>query len=238
MGTAQQLLIYGAAAGSTDPNFSSVVLLCHFDGADGSWTPPLNVVQALGRGSVMAGGPAAQLDTAQSLFGGASLYVNNSITQYAYSLLSADYAFGTGDFTIEFAIYLSTLGTDIIFDMRPASTNGAYAALSMSSGGNLYYYVSSATRITGTAVLTANTWQRIAVSRVSGTTRMFVEGTQVGSSWSDSTNYLQSRVMFGASSNNTGTDPINGWLDEARITNGVGRYSSNYTVATAAFPDS
>lgn len=237
MGTAQQLLIYGAASGSTDPSFGSVVLLCHFDGADGSWTPPLNVVQALGRGNVMSGGATAQLDTAQSLFGGASLWVNNTTTQWAQSATHTDYAFGTGDFTIEFAVRTPTLSADILYDQRPGS-NGAYPALSTNSSGDLFYYVSGATRITGSAVLATNTWKRIAVSRVSGTTRMFVEGTQVGSSWSDSTNYLQAAITIGASSISIGQTPWDGWIDEMRITKGVGRYSSNYTVATAAFPDS
>lgn len=237
MGTAQQLLIYGAGSGGGDPNFSSVVLLCHFDGADGSWVPPVNVVQALGRGSVMSGGSTVQLDTAQSLFGGASLWVNNTTTQWAQSASSTDYAMGSGDFTIEFALRTPTLAADILYDQRPGS-EGAYPALSMNASGDLFYYVSSATRITGSAVLSANTWHQIAVSRVSGTTRMFVDGTQVGSSWTDSTTYLQAAITIGASSISIGGSPFNGWIDEMRVTKGVGRYSSNYTPAAVAFPDS
>ena len=236
MGTAQQLLLGGGGGGAADPYFSSVVLLCHADGADGVGTPT-NVVQALGRGEIMSGAGGMQFDTDQALFGPSSMLIGNNVTQYVKSDSHADYAFGTGDFTIEFALRTATLAADIVFDMRPASTNGAYAALSMSSGGDLYYYVSSAIRITGTAVLTTNTWQRVAVSRVSGTTRMFVDGTQVGSSWTDSTNYAQSRIVFGASSYTLGNDPYNGWVDEMRITKGVGRYAGSYTVDASAFPD-
>lgn len=234
MGATHQMMFHSMGGG--DPYFSSVVLLCHADGADGAGTPT-NVVQALGRGNVMSGGAAMQFDTAQALFGPSSMLIGNSVTQYVKSDSHADYALGSGDWTIELAIRTASLGTDIIFDMRPASTNGAYAALSMNSSGDLFYYVSSATRITGTAVLTTNAWQEIAVCKISGTTRMFVAGTQVGSSWTDSTTYLQSRMVFGASSFTLGNDPYNGWIDEIRITKGIGRYSGNYTVATAAFPD-
>lgn len=234
MGAAQQMMFH--TSGPADPYFSNVVLLCHCDGPDGVGTPT-NVVQALGRGEIMSGGGGMQFDDAQALFGSSSMLIGNNVTQYVKSDSHADYAFGTGDFTIEFSLYTSTLGTDIVFDMRPASTEGAYAALSMNASGNLFYYVSSATRITGTAVLTTGAWQRICVSRVSGTTRMFVDGTQVGSSWTDSTNYAQSRIVFGASSKSLGSDPYNGWIDELRITKGVGRYSANYTPDAAAFPN-
>lgn len=236
MGTAQQLLIGGGGgSAASDPYFASVVLLCHADGADGTG-PPINVVEPLGRGDDMASS-AALFDTAQALYGASSLK-HQSNPSYGLSASHTDYAFGTNDFTIELALYGNAVSTRVIFDMRPAASEGAYAALSMNSSGNLFYYVSSSTRITGTAVLTSGAWQRVAVSRVSGTTRMFVDGTQVGSSWTDSTTYLQSRIVIGAQSKTLGSDPFNGWSDEIRITNGVGRYSGNYTVATAAFPDS
>lgn len=236
MGCAQQLLIGVGGGAASDPDFSSVVCLVHFDGTNGSNTFT-NVRYPTKGETVTDNGGGATVSTAQSLFGGGSLGVGNVNPAYVLSASHADYAFGTADFTIEFALYTGTMGTDIIFDMRPASTNGAYAALSTSSGGDLYYYVSSATRITGSAVLSTSTWHQIAVSRVSGTTRMFVDGTQVGSSWTDSTTYLQSRIVLGASSNSLGSDPWNGWIDELRITNGVGRYSSNYTPSGVAFPD-
>lgn len=220
-----------------DPAFSSVVFLCHFDGTDGDSTAT-NVVQALGRGNTIGGGATRQIDTAQALFGTASAWINNTTSQWWTSGTHADYALGSGDFTIEFACRTPSLAADIVFDMRPGGIEGAYPALSINASGNLFYYVSSATRITGTSVLTTNTWHRIAVSRVSGTTRMFVDGTQVGSNWTDSTTYLQSAIVLGASSFSIGQTPWNGWIDEVRITKGVGRYSANYTVATEAFPDS
>lgn len=225
--------MHGAlGGGGVDPYFSNVVLLCHFDGANGS-TTYANIVYPT-RGNTIGNGP---LDTAQALFGPSSLGVAAAVNKYAISATQADYALGSGDITIEMAIRLSTLGSVVIFDMRPASTNGAYPALSTNSSGDLFYFVGGATRITGSAVLGTNRWDVIAVSRVSGTTRMFVNGVQAGSNYTDGNNYLQSRVVLGASSFTLGQTPINGWADELRITKGTGRYSANYSVATAAFPN-
>lgn len=217
-----------------DQYFTNVVLLCHCDDLISSGTF-LNVVKQYGRGEVLSG--FGDADTTQKLFGRASHYVHNANPRYVSSASHADYAFGTGDFTIEFATYTTTISADILFDMRPTSTQGAYAALSCDASGNLFYFLSNATRITGTGVLVANRWQRIAVSRISGVTRMFVDGVKVGSNYTDTANYLQSRVVFGASSFTLGSSPYDGWMDEFRITKGVGRYLNNYTVASSAFPD-
>lgn len=218
-----------------DPYFSNVVLLCHCD----ELTAPgeiLNFVKQFGRGETMVGSHVV-INNSTKLFGDGSIAVLNGNPRYALSGSHADYAFGTGDFTIEFATYTGTLAADILFDMRPTSTQGAYAALSTDTSGNLFYFLSNATRITGTAVLKTNRWQRIAVSRKSSTTRMFVDGVQVGSSYADSATYLQSRVVFGSSSFTLGSSPYDGYMDEFRITKGVGRYVSTYAVATAPFPD-
>lgn len=220
---------------SGDPYFSNVVLLCHCDELIATGEI-LNFVKQFGRGETMAGSHV-QIDTTIKLFGAGSHAVQGGNPRYALSGSHADYAFGTGDFTIEFATYTPTLAADILFDMRPTSTQGAYAALSTNTSGDLFYFLSNATRITGSAVLATNRWQRIAVSRKSGTTRMFVDGTQVGSNYTDSATYLQSRVVFGSSSFTLGSSPYDGYMDEFRITKGVGRYTSAYTVASSAFPN-
>jgi len=219
-----------------DPYWSIVVLLCHADGADGPGTP-VNVVQSLGRGAILSGGAGMQFDTDQTLFGSSSMLIGNDTTRYVVSDSHAHYAMASFEFTIEFAVRLASLTTAVLFDTRPASNEGAYLALTINSSGDLIYRVSSATRITGSAALTVNTWHRIAISRRSGTTRLFVDGVQVGSDWTDSTNYLQSRVVFGASSISLGTSPCDGWIDEMRITRGAGRYTTTYTVDTVQFSE-
>lgn len=69
-----------------------------------------------------------------------------------------------------------------------------------------------------------------------GTTRLFLNGLHQGS-WVDSTNYLSSDLLIGGSyaASSSVTRFINGYMDEIRITKGVGRYVSNYTPAMIPF---
>jgi hypothetical protein len=132
-------------------------------------------------------------------------------------------AFGTSDFTIEFFAYINVLGTFMNFyDSRPTSTNGAYPTIYKHTDNTLRYYANTGERITG-PVLTTNTWYHIVVSRVSGVTRMFVDGTQIASTYTDSTTYLNgtSRPRIGANGVD-GSSSVNGYISNLRLLKGTG----------------
>ena len=154
------------------------------------------------------------------------MYVSNS---------DANLAFGTGDFTIEFWIYPATAGqTATIIDWRPSNTNGAYPMLYLSSG-SIKMYVNTGDQISGGTV-TASTWSHIALARSSGVTKLFLNGTQTGSNYTDTNSYLVgvSRPMVGSN----GFDlliPFNGYIDDLRVTKGYARYTANFTVPSGAF---
>ena len=68
---------------------------------------------------------------------------------------------------------------------------------------------------------------------------MFVNGTQVGSTYSDSTNYVHNggssiNVYWGNYAGNLGGDYI-GYMQDMRVTKGLARYTSNFTAPTATF---
>ena len=85
--------------------------------------------------------------------------------------------------------------------------------------------------------MTANVWSHVALSRVSGTTRLYVDGVEKGS-WVDSTNYLASPLRLGRSAFASATaEDFAGQIDEFRVTKGIGRYSSNFTVPASAYPN-
>jgi hypothetical protein len=68
--------------------------------------------------------------------------------------------------------------------------------------------------------------------------RLFIDGTQSGSTLTDTTSFLGSVDRpavggFGGFTNN----PLNGYIDDLRVTKGVARYTANFTAPTAAFPD-
>ena len=150
-----------------------------------------------------------------------------------YSSLGApsmdDTAFGYEDFSVELWVnYINTSGTQMIWDCRPYSTNGWYPTL-YTVNGVLYYYFNSANRITG-STLSAGQWYHIALSRTKGITRLFVDGTQVGS---DYTNI--ERLMSGGFNLGRGytTNNFYGYMNGLRVYRGYnGGYSSNFTPPT------
>jgi hypothetical protein len=148
------------------------------------------------------------------------------------------YAFGTGDFTIEFWLRHNNTGTQIIlYDSRPATTNGLYPTIYKSSGNVLVFYTNSADRITGATSLSANTWYHVALSRSGTSTRLFLDGNQQGSTYTDSNNYINptARPLIGGDGYNVSSS-FNGYMQDVRITKGYARYTANFTAPTAAFP--
>jgi hypothetical protein len=208
-----------------DPYFSSVSLLLHMDGANGSTTFTDHSSNAL---AVTAVGNA-QISTAQSKFGGASGYFDGTGDYLDISGTGIATAFGTGDFTIEFWYYpLSVSVQQNLVDKIGSATNAIY----MSSAGVLKYYV-GADRITG-STLSANTWHHIALVRYSGTTKIYVNGVQSGASYADTNNYALNTgsPRIGAAFNNTVS--VNGYIDDLRIT----KVARTITVPTAPYPNS
>jgi hypothetical protein len=101
------------------------------------------------------------------------------------------------------------------------------------SGANICYYTNVGFQITG-STLSINTWYFIAVTRSSTSTKLFVNGTQSGSTYTDSTNYTSSsNPLVGALFDGYS---LNGYIDDFRITKGYARYTSNFTPPTSAFP--
>ena len=192
----------------------------------------------------------AQISTSVVKYGTGSVKCtgdgNTTTTNSGYllpnSLNSNLSAFGNGDFTIEFFLYLNSIsGLRILLDFR-GSTETAFPVLYLNSG-TLTYYV-EADRITGSS-LSTSTWYHIALSRSGTNTKLFVNGTQSGSTYTDSTNYANSSTrtpVIGANSytfggNTVGWYALDGNIDDLRITKGFARYTANFTAPTVALPD-
>lgn len=179
----------------------------------------------------------AQISTAQSKWGGGSMYFDGT-GDYLIPSNTLPLTLGTGDFTIEFWVYF-TVGTTAsrgLIDWRPASTEGVYPAILTNASSAIIFYVSSAARITG-GTLSAATWTHIAVCRSVTSTRLFINGTQSGSTYTDSNNYLGPalRPMIGATGFSSGGNAFDGYMDDLRITR-FARYTANFTPPAAAFP--
>lgn len=175
----------------------------------------------------------AQLSTTQKKFGTASLYLDGT-GDYANIATNPDFNFGTGDFSIETWVYPTATGTyRTLVDLRSSAGDTGGIILGLSDTDALYFYYNGNYRIGPAGSVPVNTWTHIALSRVSGTTKAFVNGTQVGSSYADTNNYAQRPVRIGADPN--GLYTFTGYFDDIRISKGIGRYSSNFTAPVTAF---
>jgi hypothetical protein len=184
-------------------------------------------------------GSNCNISTSQAKFGRSSL--DGGTSSYANVSPVTNFVFGTGNFTIEFWYYTPTPNSQVgILGFRPQSTNGAYISLVggfPSSGNVISLYANNGTRITTAAnSIVANTWTSVALVRNSGNTRIYLNGTQSGNTYVDSTNYLASRLILASDDFNNGSSPILGFIDELRISN-VARYTGTYTPSNQPFID-
>lgn len=181
----------------------------------------------------------AQVSTAVSKFGGSSMYFDGT-GDYLTTQSSATLGLGSGDFTVEAWIYPTGVsGTDsVIFDFRSGNSGNNGPLLIIGAGGSnpLVYVAAGSARITGSGV-TLNTWSHVAVSRSGTSTRLFLNGVQTGSTYTDTNNYLTpARVWIGADDDGSPNAYFIGYIDDLRITKGVARYTANFTPPTQAFP--
>jgi hypothetical protein len=149
-----------------------------------------------------------------------------------------DYAFGSGDFTLEMWIYPTDITSVMLYDSRPNSSVGVYPTLYINSSSSITYYTNGSDRISGASAV-INTWQHIALVRASGTTKLYINGTQSGSTYTDANTYLNgaSRPIIGVDGGNTSLQNYAGYIDDLRITKGVARYTANFTPPAGPFPN-
>ena len=169
----------------------------------------------------------AQISTSVKKYGTGSLAFDGSgdsiQTQTSYG-----FVFGTGDFTVEFWLYFSTLGGNVDI------VNGSSFSLYLKNG-NPYYnvitlYANGADRIFSSAVQN-QTWMHVALTRSNSSVRLFINGVQSGNTYTDNTNY-SSLTSF-----TIGSSVFNGYIDDLRITKGVARYTNNFIPPVQAFPN-
>jgi hypothetical protein len=141
-----------------------------------------------------------------------------------------DFAYGTGDFTVEF--WINTSNWNIVpFDTRPSGTNGDYFTLYIDVDGALTWYEGGAIKIQGSdGAIVQNTWVHIAAARKGTSAKLFVNGVQTGPTFTDSTDYLTTanRPFIGAQSRGGGSSAVNGYLSNFRVIKGTALYTENF----------
>ena len=182
-------------------------------------------------GKTLTANGDAQISTAQKKFGTASLLLDGT-GDYVSLASSNDFGFGTGSFSINFWVRLDAIGgtAQNLLDMRAGSASDTAVRLYTTSG-NLYFDVGGTAQITANSALSATTFHYIAIDRSGTSTKLFVDGTQVGT-YSDSNNYGNIKpLVIGAAFD--GSDATDGHIDDFRIIKGASIYQSAFTAPTS-----
>lgn len=241
MSAIQQVLSsFGGPPPATDPYFAQVACLLHFDGADGSTT----FTDQTGKTWTASGN--AQIDTAQSKFGGASGLFDGS-GDYISTPNSADLEFLSLDFTVEGWVRVPSdpAGAGMLVGQWGDSNSSWFLHVNSSRRVGFVYstdggYNGSYDLISAANVAPApGTWFHVAAVRSGAALEVFVDGVAV-ITHSIGTLNLHNGARATTVGGTSATNPfyLNGHVDELRITKGVARYTSNFTPATAAFPNS
>ena len=119
----------------------------------------------------------AELDTIVKKFGSASLKLDG-VGDSASISTTADFGFGTGDFTIEGWFYATTLQTTTLLDFRNNQTN-ENAILIDCFNNAPRLFINGSYIMTGTQGFNLNTWTHLSLQRKQGYIKMFIDGVNV-----------------------------------------------------------
>ena len=159
--------------------------------------------------------PQIQLST-----GGYALDLDGS-DDYAFISNHSSLQFGTGDFTVSVWFKIDAIGaTRQIFCKRGGSGN---YEIQVNSAGRLSAWAPSG--FSGNTVLTANTWYNVTLSRVSGTSYLYLNGILEASRSNGGNQNSSNGISIGRDS--YGGERFNGDIDEFAI------WSSGLSVAEA-----
>lgn len=234
---------YNNDPGGVDTYFDNTLLLLHADGASGSTN---SIVSDQSSNSFTVSGSGAGQGSFSPFCQNGWSVAFNGTSDYLSVPASSAFAFGTGDFTIECWIWISTdIGTKSIeygLDQsgKLLAVVGDYKT---STGLNFLLYVTNSTinfshsggTVSKSASLGNDRWHHIAVTRSSSTLRMYVNGSKAGTDATVTTNITNNNsVIIGGNNNDlSSTWLFQGYISNLRVIKGSALYTgATYTVPT------
>jgi len=268
------------ASPGEDPYYQKVELLLHAnntinDGFGNLRFPDSSIQNRICAAQGQANITTSEID--QSPVGSGCIYLNGSAAMLA---LDTGLNAGTDDLTFEFwgKIVGSTDGNFASPEGNIITMDTGYGwdkrihiyRANINPYGPAIYQVRMSMQISGFSGLTniwsaditpyINQWAHYAISRTSGVTKVFINGSAVtlGTApatsepwdvWATTANFVSDNIAWNFPGTNSNFHyiamPLFGWsydkvvglVDEVRYTVGIGRYSSSFSPPTTAFPD-
>jgi hypothetical protein len=221
-----------SGGGGGNPAGPNCVLLLHGDGTNGSTT----FTDDSGQGHVPVAVGAAQLSTAQKKFGTASMFFDGTTACIDLDG-SADFSFGTGDFTIDMWIYPTDLSTyHLLFSYGSGPPAAGFYCYVFASG-QVIWNVPGAGDTTNVIDVAQNAWSHVAFVRAGTTLQVYVNGvasTGPGSS-SNSIATTAGYPVIGSRSSGSADLLYQGYIDELRVLKGRAAWTASFTPPTAPY---
>jgi hypothetical protein len=226
-----------------DPDFNSVSLLMHYE-PSASYIPKVFTDSSSSPKQISAGNVSPSPTTWK--FGGTSGYFTGS-SSFLRIPYNSNFTFGAGDFTVECWINPNrpaSNNTPIVSIWDGTSTTPQSWYLLLYSTGSLGFIIDVASAdtsiFTSDGAIPNNVWTHVAITRSGNNWYMFINGIIAKTATNSSTMSAGNAfLLVGAYQNMVGSDTwYRGYIDDLRITKGVARYTSNFTLPTQAYPDS
>jgi len=212
---------------SPPTNIANTSLLCNFTNAGIFDQTAKNVLETVGD---------AKVSTAQYKYGTGSMYFDGTGDRVHTGPSNPLISLGTGNFTVE--CWVNKLDTNHRGIWQISSTAGGLQAstsnLALGYQTGVWQIYRNGNSESASYSITPNTWYHTAVVRNSGTTKLYVNGTEV-ISVADTNNYTGTYMVIGGYYDTNYLH--NGYIDDLRITKGYARYTSNFTAPTSALKD-
>jgi hypothetical protein len=192
---------------NVDPYLSSVVLFLKGNGTNGS----TNIIDSSPTPKTISVFGTAQISTAQSKYGGSSLYFDGTNNCFIGTPVDSIYTLGSDNFTLEMWVYPFSAAPNGIMAWNANATMPSLATLNpvySNFGGAFSFWRQDAT-VTGLQQLTINTWQHHALVRSGNNFKWFLNGA-LTVSFSSSESFTGERIVIG-------TNGVNGFLAFARL---------------------
>lgn len=228
---------------TTDPYWNNVTFLLNYTNGYADASPAPKALQAQGTTAArsnVGGVFSAGSDQWHGVFNGAS----TSILQYDNS--SNAFNFGTRNFTIDGWINPAVYQTGITMTVMSTyqwsnGYRGGWAVSISSTSRQLSVAFSDTNYIVSSQSIPLNTWTHFAVTRSGTTAKLYINGVLSNTLTNVPANMPgvnANRLRVGSVITDGGTlvNIFNGRMDELRITDGIVRYTDNFTPPTAPYP--
>ncbi|MBU0615911.1 MAG: hypothetical protein KJ601_07500, partial [Nanoarchaeota archaeon] len=202
-------------------------LLLSFDGPDGSTDVSDFIDSSVNNHTVSIAGSTSLSDT-QKVFGLTSLYTDSS-DDYVSVSASDGWAFGTEDFTVDFWIYEDVHTSDSIVGTGYGA--GEWNVYIYGGGSQMTWWWQNILVLESSIAIQSDQWYHIAFVRKDGTLTLYMNGINRGSAvWTANVSKIDNLII-----GTDGTNYLNGYLDELRISKGIARWTSNFAVPASPY---